>query len=453
MPSSDGVIQNPKDAKSLVGKIYHHPGRKIHFAFTSPERNLFIQKLENLNRQLFEFLHHEERRETRFGSLPAHKSRLGIGGPSLQRFWRNADRLHRVVEKAWCCSCREHHTADMVLQHPQKFDEVCFKVLFKLGPQSESSQMLPWKLKEMDIAVHEKALSTGKHGSPSPIQITNESSQGALRFASDKHKRRSSRGLSLMMQTANLLALPPMQPEEIKDLCRAIATRGRSGSFLGALMDDEQHFSVHHKTSKIQKDLDRTVLRELTLEELLRNPPTGLKLVKRQRWKIALSIASAYLQLHASPWIQNGWRRQEIYFWYDDRKGLFYEQPQIPGKCIRDNPPNPGNSDESIWTLGITLLEICSGWALEDEPECQRYSPPDGQPNMIFDRAAATEWCRNTEGELGTPFADAIHWCLGHSASKRHMEINDKEWRQGLFVHVVQPLAESYEMLFAKMDS
>ena len=433
--------------------MWHNSERRLNIAMTRKRRDVCIRELFELNQSLSDFVQHEERNEGRLRSSPAHKSRLGLSGPTLQRFWKHADQLHRVVQRAWCCPCREYHTADMILQHPQKFDEVCFKMLFKLESQTESSQMLPWKVKEMDIAVHEKASLKGKQNPRSPIQITNESSQGALRFASDKHKRRSSRGLSLMMQTANLLALPPMQPEEIKDLCRAIATRGRSGSFLGALTDDEQYFSVYHKTSKIQKDLDRTVLRELTLEELLRNPPPGLKLLKRQRWKIALSIASAYLQLHASPWIQNGWRRQEIYFWYDDRKGLFHEQPQIPGKCIRDNAPNARNSDESIWTLGITLLGVCSGWALEDEPGCQRYSPPDGQPNMIFDRAAATEWCRNTEGELGTPFADAIHWCLGHSASKRHMEINDKEWRQGLFAHVVQPMAESYEMLFAKMDS
>ena len=439
-------MQSPKDAKSLVGKIYRGSGQKIQFATTKKERDLRVQELFDLNRSLRNFLQHEERKEARFGSSSAHKSRLA------QRFWRNADRLHKVVEKAWCCSCREHHTADMVLQHPRKFDEVCFKVLFRLGPQSEASQALPWQFKEMNIGVLERVSLKGIKNSRSPIQIANDSSQGALRFASDKRKRGNSRGLSLMMQTVNLLALPPMQPEEIKDLCHAITTRGRSNSFLGALTDDEQRFSIHHKISKIQKDLDSTMLQEITLEKLLRDPPTGLKLVKRQKWKIALSIASAYLQLHASPWIQNGWRRQEIYFWYDERKGLFYEQPQIPWKCIRDNPANCSSFDESIWTLGITLLEVCSGLSLEDEPLCQKYSSPNGQPNMIFDRAAATEWCRHTEGELGTPFADAIHWCLGHSASRRHMEINDKEWREGLLVHVVEPLASSYETLFAKMD-
>ena len=425
----------------------------IYSTVTKKEREFRIQKLKELNRQLSFFLQHEERRESRFGSSSANKSQRGTGGPTLQRFWKNADRLHKVVEKAWCCSCREHHTADMVLQHPRNFDEVCFKVLFKLGPQPEASRTLPWKHKEMDVAVIEKVSSKGKKDSRFPIQITNEASQGALRFDSAKQKRRNPRGLSLMMQTANLLALPPMQPEEIKDLCHVIATRSRSGSFLGALMDGEQQFSVCHKTSKIQTELDSTMLREITLEKVLRDPPAGLKLMKRQRWKIALSIASAYLQLHASPWIQSGWRRQEIYFWYDEAKSELYDQPQISGQCIRDTPTKASNSDESIWTLGITLLEVCSGLALEDEPESQRYSPPNGQPNMIFDRAAATEWCRHTEGELGTPFADAIHWCLGHSASKRHMEINDKEWRQGLFVHVVQPMASSYEMLFAKLDS
>ena len=153
----------------------------------------------------------------------------------------------------------------------------------------------------MDVAVIEKVSSKGKKDSRSPIQITNEASQDALRFDFAKQKRRNPRGLSLMMETANLLALPPMQPEEIKDLCHVIATRSRSGSFLGALMDGEQQFSVCHKTSKIQKELDSTMLREITLEKVLRDPPAGLKLMKRQRWKIALSIASAYLQFALDP--------------------------------------------------------------------------------------------------------------------------------------------------------
>ena len=75
---------------------------------------------------------------------------------------------------------------------------------------------------------------------------------------------------------------------EVRD-CLMITLAGvlylldRSGSFLGALTDDEQKFSVYYKTSRIQKDLDSTILREITLERLLRDPPTDLKLVKRQR--------------------------------------------------------------------------------------------------------------------------------------------------------------------------
>ena len=339
----------------------------------------------------------------------------------------------------------------MVLQHPSKFDEIQFKILFTSASRPNLVPTATWKRREIDIIVVEKEVSKAVRDQRSPIKLLNESSEGTLRFGSGKQKSRTSRGLSLMMQTANLLALPPMQPEEIRDLCGTIATRARSGSCLGALMDQDSHFSMYNRPSKLQKDLDGTGLQEITLEQLLRNPPANFRLENRQKHLIARSVASAYLQLHASPWIGSDWRRQDIYFWYDATKCKLYEQPQISSRRIKNNTSTSASHDESIWTLGIALLEICSGIALEDEPQCQKYLTINGQPNSTFVCAAAMEWCRNLESQIGTPLADAIHWCLHHSASKRHMELNDLEWREGLFVNVVEPIAKCYDFLFASL--
>ena len=339
----------------------------------------------------------------------------------------------------------------MVLQHPSKFDEIQFKILFTSASRPNLVPTAAWKRREIDILVVEKKLSKSVKDQRSPIKLLNESAAGTLRFGPGKQKSRTSRGLSLMMQTANLLALPPIQPEEIRDLCGTIATRARSGSCLGALMDQDRHFSMYSRPSKLQKDLDGAILQEITLEQLLRSPPANFRLENRQKYLIARSVASAYLQLHASPWIGSDWRRQEIYFWYDATNGKLYEQPQISSRRLKDNTSIPLRHDESIWTLGIALLEICSGVALEDEPQCQEYLTVNGQPNSIFHCAAAMQWCRSVEGQIGTPFADAIYWCLRHPASKRHMELNDQEWREGLFVNVVEPIAKCYDDLFAKL--
>ena len=418
---------------------------------TSERRVSHVRELKDLNQKLSEFLQHEERKSSTVGSISARKLRVGIKNSSLSLFWKSAERLYALVEQAWCCTCRDHHTADMVLQHPSKFDEIQFRILFTSASRPSLVPTATWKRREMDILVVEKQVSKSVKDQRFPIKLLNESAGGTLRFGSGKQKSKTSRGLSLMMQTANLLALPPMQPEEIKDLCRTISTRARSGSCLGALVDQDRHFSMYSRTSKLQKDLDGTVLQEITLEQLLRNPPANFRLENRQKYLIARSIASAYLQLHASPWIGSDWRRKEIYFWYDATNCKLYEQPQISSRCIKTKTSASASHDESIWTLGIALLEICSGVALEDEPQCQRSLTINGQPNSIFVRAAAMQWCRNLEGQIGTPFADAIYWCLRHSASRRHMELNDQEWREGLFVNVVEPIAKCYDFLFANL--
>lgn len=339
----------------------------------------------------------------------------------------------------------------MVLQHPSKFDEIQFKILFTSVSRPNLAPKATWKRKEIDIIVVEKEVSKAVKDQRSPIKVLNDSARGTLRFNSEKQRSRSSRGLSLMMQTANLLALPPMQPEEIRDLCHTIATRARSGSCLGALMDQDRHFSMYSRPSRLQKDLDGILLQEITLEQLLRSPPANFRLENRQKYLIARSLASAYLQLHATPWICSDWRRQEIYFWYDATNCKLYEQPQISSRCIKSNTSTSASHDESIWTLGIALLEIGSGVALEDEPQCQKFLAQIGQPNSIFHCAAAQEWCRSLESQIGFPFTDAVQWCLAHSTSKRHMELNDQEWREGLFLNVVEPIAKCYDLLFAKI--
>ena len=54
--------------------------------------------------------------------------------------------------------------ADMVLQHPSKFDEIQFKILFTSASRPNLVPTATWKRREIDIVVIEKEVSKNYEG-------------------------------------------------------------------------------------------------------------------------------------------------------------------------------------------------------------------------------------------------------------------------------------------------
>jgi hypothetical protein len=90
-------------------------------------------------------------------------------------------------------------------------------------------------------------------------------------------------------------------------------------------------------------------------------------------------------------------------------------------------PETQGNAnDRNLSSLGIMLLELYFGAALEDHKLCQKYVASGNTPDAFLDLAAALEWSSRAVKEAGPDFADAIQWCLcnmsGSCESDRKLE-------------------------------
>ena len=112
--------------------------------------------------------------------------------------------------------------------------------------------------------------------------------------------------------------------------------------------------------------------------------------------------------------------------------------------------PAPVPRDRSLLTLGILLIELCFGTALEDH-ELRRQFRSAGEQQAatpdstaILDLAVAMEWSQSVCGEAGETYAEAVNWCLmGQVASAR-----GAKWREELFANVVRPLQSCHEQLY-----
>lgn len=241
-----------------------------------------------------------------------------------------------------------------------------------------------------------------------------------------------------------------LKTEVITDLCSTMASCDSASKYFGLLEGDEASFILQPATRN-EKPHEM-----ISLESLLRKN-SDVTLNRRQRYTIALTLASSHLQLYPSPWIGLYWNKKDIIFARDPQnpQNISIDQPYILRDVISPaaNPTSAyASTDRSLPTLGILLIELCFGTALEDHAirqQCHSSSEQNtANPDLdaALDLAVALEWSRSVSGEAGEGYADAVHWCLrGQLADLR----NDK-WREELFANVVTPLQDCYEQLHPK---
>ena len=233
------------------------------------------------------------------------------------------------------------------------------------------------------------------------------------------------------------------QSTEISDLCSMLHNRSHNDhNCLGVLRHDDDCYALH-PADQFQGTLDAH--ERLTLKDLLEST-SGLNLTRRQRYSVALTVASSQVQLQSTPWLKTKWDKNDILFFKDksDPKTILIDQPRLSRDVeLENSAPDEKQqlNDRSITTLGILLLELCFGRTLEAHPIRARY--PQGQTNPYLDLAAALEWSEQVNEEAGPEFANAISWCLKSNC----INPTNDDWRVELYENVVKPLQECHQHL------
>lgn len=147
----------------------------------------------------------------------------------------------------------------------------------------------------------------------------------------------------------------------------------------------------------------------ISLADLLKKD-SPITLTRKQRYSIALTIASSHLQLHSTPWIASHWLKTDIFF-HLSNDGPILDQPYVSQyfTSASTSLPTPTSNTDPLSSLGILLLELCFGIPLEEHPTRLKY-PAQAKP--FLDLAAAFEWSPRATAEAGAEFGDAIVWCM-----------------------------------------
>jgi len=158
-------------------------------------------------------------------------------------------------------------------------------------------------------------------------------------------------------------------------------------------------------------------------------------------------LASSLLQLHLTPWLNGRCSKKDIVFLrsHCGPPHIIIEQPYIVrklGSFTATGTGDPSDCTESLLALGILLLELCFGQALEDQRFRKDYFGPNGKPNDLTDFATARRGQQDVLGEGGPEFANAIRRCIFCAFGPKSTNLADDDFREAVFTEVVQPLED-----------
>ena len=247
---------------------------------------------------------------------------------------------------------------------------------------------------------------------------------------------------------------------QIHDLCSTVMhghrTKGNVEEPLGYLLDDRNRRHAFYPSTRPPVFTQQT--ETITLGSLItqncRREERGVenaRVSRLQRYSIAATLASSLLQLYNSPWMDESWTKNDIYFVKAAEGSPVLDRPYITRKfksslglesiASGNKVPIRDNSIKSIEALGIVLLELCFGEAIEDQPFRKKYLGADGQPNDMTDFCTAKQWWQDHAlGEGGPEFHTAIRRCLFCAFAPKSTSLEDDELCAALYSEVVEPL-------------
>ncbi|KAF1950557.1 hypothetical protein CC80DRAFT_426743 [Byssothecium circinans] len=227
---------------------------------------------------------------------------------------------------------------------------------------------------------------------------------------------------------------PRIEVEAIADptveLCQLLCDLDCS-TCMGVIGHDDEEYHLHPFRKRKEPSQDST----LTLGFILSRDFEG-SLSRRQRYFIALLLASSVAQLQFTPWLRMGLTKEDVMFFSaDGHHDIAFSEPFIrQGFCEQDTSVINEAKECNFFSLGILLLELCFGKRLEDHPVRRNYPAGDAESKQAFDLMAAIQWSRSVSDEGGDDYATAVRWCFTGAGDA------SKNWRTEIIKNVVRPL-------------
>ncbi|KAH7389317.1 hypothetical protein DE146DRAFT_635047 [Phaeosphaeria sp. MPI-PUGE-AT-0046c] len=410
------------------------------FGFGEKIRDELFGRLKECNERLEKLLSSSDRVSALQDVAPGYTKHISELALVFKKISKRSSSLFQALQNAWQCSCQQYHFANLQLEH-RTLTEVCFKIILMFVAPSEHENT-PWHWKEircghmLDCSFHQKgvkaAVSSTLH--PRPADLLQSAPIPASLSPSRKRV-----GFITLASTVPDIQVDLSSDQNIQ-LCKQLGDED-CGVCMGIVGHENEVFHLHPVIPKRQDVRNDPI----TLDHIL-SYDFEARLSRRQRYLVALLVASSVGQLQSTPWLRTGLCKEDILFFpsNDDNPMIPYGEPFIRQDFLHSHTPLPSTdffaNDCNFYSLGILLLELCFGCRLEDHHQRKKYtSSADAEAKHALDVMAALKWSRSVSGEGGDDYATAVTWCFTGITD------GEKNWRGEIVANVVQPLEKCME--------
>jgi hypothetical protein len=244
--------------------------------------------------------------------------------------------------------------------------------------------------------------------------------------------------------------------QEITDLCASI--KQIHASHLGLSLHSQNKLYGAYAIDPAEAHLPPVDV--LSLQSLLDSPPIvngrRITLSRKERYSLALNLASSVLYLNATPWLSDQWAAKDILFHRTttSSRPIDIDRPYVAPTALLDLANGLSNGQKTrgfhnkntvLLALAIALLELYFGTTAEkyQENELGATDPALHQNPWLLCSMAHT-WAEESQDELSAAFLGAVRHCL-RCFSDPGGSLQDSQFLQAAVEGIVLPLQEELQ--------
>ncbi|KAF2643630.1 hypothetical protein P280DRAFT_466398 [Massarina eburnea CBS 473.64] len=420
---------SPNRSKSLIVKSkYDYSKFRIKFSVRDVNREELFARLKECNERLEKLLRTSDQVSALQEAPPSTSKQISILETAFKKTYRQSELLFKALRKSFNCSCQQYHFANLRLEH-RTLPEICFEIILMfVAPRQETTS---WSWQELQCGRMSGCLVHRSHTNTTQIQPARP------QVANGKGNTLPPAPTPKMKKVAFSTVIPAVPKIEVDlvdvrsmELCRLLGD-SECSNCMGVIGHDDDVYHLHpfRKRKQCGGESGRT------LGYILSRDFEG-SLSRRQRYAIALLVASSVAQLQFTPWLRTGLTKEDVLFFSsggDDN--ITFTEPFIrQGFSISSPASSCETSECNFYSLGILLLELCFGKPLEDHPIRRKHPAGDGDSKQAFDLMAALQWSRSVCDEGGEDYAAAVRWCFMGTGN------TSKGWQMEMIRTVIRPL-------------
>ena len=413
--------------------------KRIKFGLTKKRIKVLLDELEFNIKELERFTDRGEKLEQRGKGVWN-----ATAGAPWERLRQSAKQLHQAVTR-WNCPCHTEHATNLELEQRVEIskskrrkrsnmkDGISFTVSFTTFDET----MLQWQEAEIKIDPKEEA------------QID------------DRLSRASTRASTLVSfdvdEPEDLKAEKTLSASdliEVDDICSTIkrSSRTAAATRIGFYLDWAGKLRGVYPADCVPKK--NPFSGTVSLAELLNtsnaiSAHSRTKLTRKDRYSLAVTLASSTLQLCSTPWLPSPqtYSASDILFVRtgDPSKPVDIEHPYLRQPGCGVTPPSSNaltlgfpSDNATLLALALLLLELYFG-----EPRTNHCDTVDkssaGVPSVFAALATAQQWVTAERENLSAAFLQAVSHCLRCFADPRS-SLADAAFLQAAVEEIVVPL-------------